>query len=97
DIVTAAKGLGSGLPIGAVIGKKALEEVFGPGSHGSTFGGNPISIAAAIATMKTIFDDDFLQGVQEKSAYLADKLAESLEQIEAVKEIRYLGLMVGIE
>ena len=97
DIVTAAKGLGSGLPIGAVIGKKALEEVFGPGSHGSTFGGNPISIAAAIATMKTIFNDDFLQGVQEKSAYLADKLAESLEQIAAVKEIRYLGLMVGIE
>ncbi len=97
DIVTAAKGLGSGMPIGAVIGRKALEGVFGPGSHGSTFGGNPISIAAAIATMKTIFNDDFLQDVQEMSEYLAEKLAESLEQISAVKEIRYLGLMVGIE
>ncbi|KAF0816884.1 MULTISPECIES: acetylornithine transaminase [unclassified Cytobacillus] len=97
DIVTAAKGLGSGMPIGAVIGKRTLEEVFGPGSHGSTFGGNPISIAAAIATMKTIFDDDFLHAVQEKSALLADKLAESLEQIPAVKEIRNLGLMTGIE
>lgn len=97
DIVTAAKGLGSGMPIGAVIGRKKLEGVFGPGSHGSTFGGNPISIAAAIATMKTIFNDDFLQDVQEMSEYLAEKLAESLEQISAVKEIRYLGLMVGIE
>lgn len=97
DIVTAAKGLGSGMPIGAVIGRKTLEGVFGPGSHGSTFGGNPISIAAAIATMKTIFNDDFLQDVQEMSEYLAEKLAESLEQISAVKEIRYLGLMVGIE
>jgi acetylornithine/N-succinyldiaminopimelate aminotransferase len=97
DIVTAAKGLGSGLPIGAVIGKKALEEVFGPGSHGSTFGGNPISIAAAIATMKTIFAADFLQAVQEKSALLADKLAKSLDQIPAVKDIRNLGLMAGIE
>ncbi|KON89452.1 acetylornithine aminotransferase [Sporosarcina globispora] len=97
DIVTSAKGLGSGLPIGAVIGKNALEDVFGPGSHGSTFGGNPISIAAAIATMNTIFDEEFLKSVQEKSSYLAEKLAESLEQIAAVKEIRYLGLMVGIE
>ncbi len=97
DIVTAAKGLGSGLPIGAVIGKKHLEEAFGPGSHGSTFGGNPISIAAAIATMETIFQKGFLKDVQEKSAYLSHKLSESLENLSAVKEIRQLGMMVGIE
>ncbi|GLB58885.1 acetylornithine transaminase [Cytobacillus sp. NCCP-133] len=97
DIVTSAKGLGSGLPIGAMIGKQELEEVFGPSSHGSTFGGNPISIAAAIATMETIFKKEFLKGVQEKGTYLANKLTESLEIITAVKEIRQLGMMVGIE
>lgn len=97
DIVTSAKGLGSGLPIGAVVGKKNLEEAFGPGSHGSTFGGNPISIAAAIATMETIFQEEFLNDVQEKSAYLSKKLAETLESLPSVKEIRQLGMMVGIE
>ncbi|MBT2689024.1 acetylornithine transaminase [Bacillus sp. ISL-47] len=97
DIITSAKGLGSGLPIGAVIGKKELEEVFGPGSHGSTFGGNPISIAAAIATLKTVFEEEFLKDVQEKSVYLSNKLTELLEPIPAVKEVRQLGMMIGIE
>ncbi|CAM3772590.1 acetylornithine transaminase [Cytobacillus oceanisediminis] len=97
DIVTSAKGLGSGLPIGAVIGKKKLEKTFGPGSHGSTFGGNPISISAAIATMETIFQEEFLKDVQEKSVYLSNKLTELLEPIPAVKEIRQLGMMIGIE
>jgi acetylornithine aminotransferase len=97
DIVTSAKGLGSGMPIGAVIGKKKLEKAFGPGSHGSTFGGNPISISAAIATMETIFQEEFLKDVREKSVYLSNKLIELLEPIPVVKEIRQLGMMVGIE
>jgi acetylornithine aminotransferase len=97
DIVTSAKGLGSGMPIGAVIGKKKLEKTFGPGSHGSTFGGNPISISAAIATMETIFQEEFLKDVREKSVYLSNKLIELLEPIPVVKEIRQLGMMVGIE
>lgn len=97
DIVTSAKGLGNGLPIGAVIGNKELKDVFGPGSHGSTFGGNPISIAAAIATMETIFNEKFLEEVQVKSEYLKGKLEEKLSDFEVVKEIRGIGLMIGIE
>lgn len=97
DIVTSAKGLGSGLPIGAVIGKEFLKEYFGPGSHGSTFGGNPLAISAAIASMEIIFDDQFLEDVKEKSEFLQTQLKETLQGNKMVKDIRGLGLMVGIE
>ncbi|WP_066294970.1 acetylornithine transaminase [Bacillus sp. FJAT-29937] len=97
DIVTSAKGLGNGLPIGAVIGRKELETVFGPGSHGSTFGGNPLSIAAAIATMETIFQEEFLQKVLNNSQYLYEKICSDLGSFEEINEVRNLGFMFGIE
>ena len=97
DIVSVAKGLGNGLPIGAIIGKAHLKDVFGPGSHGTTFGGNPIAIAASIATMDTIFDTSFLNKVNEKADFLKSILEESLLEIPIVKEIRGLGFMIGIE
>lgn len=97
DIITIAKGLGNGLPIGAMVGKKELTKYFGPGSHGSTFGGNPVSIAAAEATVQEVFKDDFLLGVVEKGNYLFDQLNEKLKDLENVKEIRGMGLMIGIE
>lgn len=97
DIVTSAKGLGNGLPIGAVIGTKELETVFGPGSHGSTFGGNPLSIAAAIATMETIFTDGFLENVETVSQYLIEKMTDAFGDLPEIIEIRNLGLMIGIE
>ncbi|SFA78849.1 MULTISPECIES: acetylornithine transaminase [unclassified Bacillus (in: firmicutes)] len=97
DIVTVAKGLGNGLPIGAVIGTERLKAIFGPGSHGSTFGGNPVSIAAAIATMEEIFESAFLRKVEEKSAWLFDYLESSLIHHASVKAIRGLGMMMGIE
>lgn len=97
DIVTSAKGLGSGFPIGAVIGKEALEKHFGPGSHGSTFGGNPVSIAAAIATMESIFTHDLLAEVAEKSELILQELQINFAGISFIKEIRGLGLMIGIE
>ncbi|MEH7524262.1 acetylornithine transaminase [Bacillus sp. JJ1503] len=97
DIVTSAKGLGNGLPIGAVIGRKELETVFGPGSHGSTFGGNPLSVAAAIATMETIFQEEFLQNVLNNSQYLFKKICSDLGSLEEINEIRNLGFMFGIE
>ncbi len=97
DIITSAKGLGNGLPIGAVIGKKALEDVFNPGSHGSTFGGNPLAIAAAIATMETIFQQEFLANVQENSNYLFEQLSEKLSSLPTLKTIKWLGMMLGIE
>ncbi|MDZ5470322.1 acetylornithine transaminase [Bacillus sp. 31A1R] len=97
DIVTSAKGLGSGLPIGAIIGKEYLNEYFGPGSHGSTFGGNPIAISAANQTMKEIFNQEFLLKVNEKSELVFSLLQSQLNRESIVKEVRGLGLMIGIE
>ncbi|PAE20641.1 aspartate aminotransferase family protein [Bacillus sp. 7504-2] len=97
DIVTSAKGLGSGVPIGAILGKENLKPFFGPGSHGSTFGGNPISIAAAHATMNIIFDQVFLKEVEYKGDYLISQLEAFFQGSTFVKEIRGKGLMIGIE
>ncbi|MFE4426939.1 acetylornithine transaminase [Peribacillus butanolivorans] len=97
DIITSAKGLGNGLPIGAMIGKETLSEFFSAGSHGSTFGGNPVSVAAAEAVLKEIFQLGFLKEVMEKAEYLECELTKALKDSEEVKEIRGLGMMVGIE
>lgn len=97
DIITVAKGIGSGFPIGAIVGRKGLEGVFNAGSHGSTFGGNPVAISAAIATMETIFSERFLQETTEKGNYLLDALSAQLANADVVKEVRGLGLMIGIE
>ncbi|MDW7615847.1 acetylornithine transaminase [Peribacillus simplex] len=97
DIITSAKGLGNGLPIGAMIGKERLSDFFNPGSHGSTFGGNPISVAAAESVLKEIFQSGFLKETVKKAEYLESELAKALKESEEVKEIRGLGLMVGIE
>ncbi|MGG1679774.1 acetylornithine transaminase [Neobacillus sp. NRS-1170] len=96
DLITSAKGLGSGFPIGAVIGKEKLAPYFGTGSHGSTFGGNPVSIAAAIATMETIFKKEFLDEVVDKSEFFFKQL-HNLKHLSTILEIRGLGLMAGIE
>ncbi|MGG3738776.1 acetylornithine transaminase [Aeribacillus pallidus] len=97
DIITLAKGLGSGFPVGAMIGKKHLIETFHAGSHGSTFGGNPLAMAAALATIKVIFDESFLQDVTQKGDYFIRQLADSLHDVPFVREIRGVGLMIGIE
>ncbi|MGG3922496.1 aminotransferase class III-fold pyridoxal phosphate-dependent enzyme, partial [Geobacillus thermodenitrificans] len=94
---TVAKGLGSGIPVGAMIGKAFLKDSFGPGVHGSTFGGNPIAMAAAKATLEVVFDSAFLQEVQEKGSYLLGRLNEALSPLEIVKDVRGLGLLVGVE
>ncbi|MDR4887041.1 acetylornithine transaminase [Fredinandcohnia sp. QZ13] len=96
DIITLAKGLGSGLPVGAMLGKEMLKEAFGPGSHGSTFGGNPLSLAAAKATLSIIFQDEFLAEVEKKGTYLKDELTKALPDQDVVTEIRGSGLMLGI-
>lgn len=97
DIITVAKGLGNGFPIGAAIGKAELAEFFGPGSHGSTFGGNPISTSAALAVMEAIFNAEFLEEASAKGKLLFDLLHKSVGGLDIVKEIRGLGLMAGIE
>ena len=92
DIVTTAKGLGGGLPIGAtMLGEKA-ENVLTFGSHGSTFGGNPVSCAGACNIIKRI-DDKLLSEVKEKSAYIFSEL----EGAKGVKSVSGLGLMIGVE
>ncbi|WP_033843287.1 acetylornithine transaminase [Geobacillus sp. FSL W8-0032] len=97
DIMTVAKGLGSGIPVGAMIGKAFLQESFGLGVHGSTFGGNPIAMAAAKATLEVVFDPAFLQEVQEKGSYLLGRLNEALSPLDIVTDVRGLGLLVGVE
>ena len=92
DVVTTAKGLGGGLPIGAtMLGEKA-ENVLTFGSHGSTFGGNPVSCAGACNIIKRI-DDKLLSEVKEKSAYIFSEL----EGAKGVKSVSGLGLMIGVE
>lgn len=92
DIVTTAKGLGGGLPIGATLLGKRAQEVFTPGTHGSTFGGNPVCAAGAINILSRL-DDAMLQGVKERSAYIVGELAGA----KGVKSVTGMGLMLGIE
>lgn len=91
DIVTTAKGLGGGLPIGAVLFGEKLKDTVTPGSHGSTFGGNPIVAAGAISIVERI-DDKFLDEVKAKGKYITDFVAK----IKGVKDISGMGLMIGI-
>jgi len=97
DIFTLAKGLGNGLPVGAMVAKQEFVDAFGPGSHGSTFGGNPLAMAAAKAVLTTIFNENFLQDVEEKATYLNEQLIEHIAPLSFVREIRQKGLMVGID
>jgi acetylornithine/N-succinyldiaminopimelate aminotransferase len=93
DIVSSAKALGGGLPMGAVLCKKGLEAVLCSGTHGTTFGGNPIACAGAIEVIKRVTAKGFIESVIEKSQYIRKRLA----QIEGVGEVRGLGLMLGFE
>ena len=92
DIVTLAKGLGGGLPIGAVLLYERCAATLGAGDHGSTFGGNPISCAGALAVLEAV-DDTLLAGVKEKSA----RIIRELEAMPHVKGVTGLGLMLGVE
>ncbi|MFA8439142.1 acetylornithine transaminase [Pueribacillus sp. YX66] len=97
DILTLAKGLGNGLPVGAMLANEKFYDVFGPGSHGSTFGGNPLAMAAAKAVLNIVFNEEFLNHVQIKSDYLRSMLLEKISDLPIVKSIRGKGLMLGIE
>lgn len=96
DMITVAKGLANGLPIGAMIGKKALKPAFGPGSHGTTFGGNPIALTAA-NTVLDLLTPTFLEAVTQKSYLLAYFLEKELGDLEEVQAITGNGMMVGIQ
>ena len=93
DVITLAKGLGGGLPLGAMIALGKAAELFQPGDHGSTFGGNPVTTAAAIATIDFIESQQILNKVKKQGAHLIQELAI----IPGVKEVRGAGLLLGIE
>jgi acetylornithine/N-succinyldiaminopimelate aminotransferase len=92
DIVSTAKGLGGGLPIGATLLSEKVEDVYVPGSHGSTFGGNPISCAGALNIISRL-DDEMLEGVRTRSKFIFDELSGA----DGVLSVSGLGLMIGIE
>lgn len=92
DLVSCAKGLGGGLPIGAVLFGEKTETVFVPGDHGSTFGGNPVVCAGAVHILNTM-DDAFLQDVQKKGTYLKEKIGK----MPHVENVAGLGMMLGIQ
>lgn len=94
DIMSLAKGLGGGFPIGAMLGTPALFDSFGPGTHGTTFGGNPLAVAVAQTVINHVFQPDFLQQVEDQSKYLIGKLQAVLPQDQFT--IRGSGLLLGI-
>ncbi|NQN90595.1 acetylornithine transaminase [Streptococcus suis] len=96
DIITLAKGLANGLPIGAMLGKSALGTAFTYGSHGTTFGGNKLVLSSSKAVLE-ILTEDFLAKVRVKASYLQDQLVNQLGNLPTVVAIRGLGLMLGIQ
>ncbi|WP_207696289.1 acetylornithine/N-succinyldiaminopimelate aminotransferase [Enterococcus sp. DIV0212c] len=97
DIFTLAKGLGNGIPVGAMLGKSSLAQAFGPGSHGSTFGGNKLGMRVAAKVIDRINQPEFLHEVQMKSEQLFLGLEQLAEKNAVIRSVRGKGLMIGIE
>jgi 4-aminobutyrate aminotransferase len=96
DIVTSAKGLGSGLPIGAVIAKRSIMEKWARGAHGNTYGGNPLSCAAAIATIDLV-KREYMSNAARMGEYFTGRLRELARDYPCIGEVRGQGLMIGME
>jgi acetylornithine aminotransferase len=92
-----AKGLGSGVPVGAVVCGPRAAEVFGPGNHGTTFGGNPLAMRAGVETLRIMQEENMLAHVAEVGDHLKAALTTQLMGVAGVKEVRGQGLMLGIE
>lgn len=97
DVITLAKGLGSGIPIGAMLTSESVAASFSPGTHGSTFGGNPLATSAGIATIESILSDGFLAEVKEKSEWFRKQLEKLRQSSNKVIGVKGLGFLVGIE
>jgi len=97
DIMTLAKALGGGLPIGAMLVKKEIADILGPGEHASTFGGGPVICKAALAVLKAIQKEKLITNVKKQSEYLFSKLYNLKNKYPLIKEVRGMGLMIGIE
>ena len=97
DVMALAKGLGAGVPIGACLARGAAEDVFQPGNHGSTFGGNPLACAAALATLEAIEDERLLDNARVRGEAIRAGLRSALAGVHGVVDIRGEGMMIGIE
>ena len=97
DVLTTAKGLGNGMPIGACLDRGEAAQLFVPGDHGSTFGGNPLACAAAHAVLDVIEEDNLADRAAELGQRMLDSLTQGLAGSNRVKEIRGLGLMLAVE
>ena len=97
DVMPLAKGLASGVPIGAVVAGRKAAHIFQPGNHGTTFGGNPLAMRAGVETIRIIEEDQLLAHVAKVGAHLRAALSRELGSLAGVKDIRGQGLMIGIE
>lgn len=97
DVMPLAKGLGNGVPIGACLAAGAAAQLFKPGHHGSTFGGNPLACAAALSTLAIIEDEGLMQNAVAIGDFICTQLRERLAGLSGIREIRGKGMMIGIE
>ena len=97
DVMTLAKGLGSGVPIGACLTRGVAAELFKPGNHGSTFGGNPLACTAALTTLQAIEDEGLLANASRIGQFIVDTLKHAFTGVAGVTQVRGHGLMIGIE
>jgi len=97
DIMTLAKGLGNGVPIGAMIAREDIASVFNPGSHASTFGGNPLAASAGMAVLNTLLETDVLKNCKRMGDYLGKRLSWLKSKFDFIKDSRGMGLIQGIE
>jgi acetylornithine/N-succinyldiaminopimelate aminotransferase len=97
DIMTLAKGLGNGMPMGAVLSNERVSQAIEFGDHGTTFGGNPLACAAGLATIRAIEEENITEEAERKGKILCELLREALGEESGVKDIRGLGLMIGVE
>lgn len=97
DIMTLAKALGNGFPVGAMIGKDMVMQAFEPGTHASTFGGNPLAASSVIATIHTLMDENIIKNCIDRGNYLYKGLSSLKERYPIIRDVRGMGLMWGIE
>jgi acetylornithine aminotransferase len=97
DIMTLAKALAGGAPIGTMLAREEIAESFGPGTHGSTFGGNPLVTAAGVAAVRVILEEGILENTLEMGKYLLFKLESLKEKFPIITEVRGIGLMIGMQ
>ena len=97
DILTVAKPLGGGFPMGATLAREEVASSFQPGDHASTFGGNPLACAAALAFLRVLIEERLVEKAEERGNYFRQQLEKIKEEFHLVKEVRGKGLMVGME